>query len=52
MKVKEIRNLLAYCDDDAEVKMYIKDLPAKTQFWYFSIKDAFTKEDGVYIELE
>jgi len=52
MKVKEIKDLLAYCDDNAEVKIYVKDLPAKVQFWYFAIKDAFVKEDGVYIELD
>jgi hypothetical protein len=52
MKVKEIKDLLAYCDNEAEVKIYVKDLSGKIQFWYFAIQDAFVKEDGVYIELE
>lgn len=51
MKVKEIRDMLAYCSDDMEVKMYVKDLTQKVQFWYFNIEEAVVKEDGVYIEL-
>jgi hypothetical protein len=51
MKVKEIKDLLAYCDDNAEVKIYVKDLNSKIQFWYFGIEEAKIKEDGLYIEL-
>ena len=50
--VKELRDILAYCNDDTEVKLFVKDLPAKTQFWYFAIVDAKQHKDGLYIELE
>ena len=49
---KELRDMLAYCNDDTEVKMYIKDEGKKVCFWYFAIKDVQLNQDGLFIELE
>lgn len=51
MTIKELQNILANCSNDAEIKLYVKDLPSKIQFWYFHVEDIQIKEDGVYIEL-
>ncbi len=50
--VKDIRNLLAYSNEDTEVKLFLRDEDKKVCFWYFSIKEAQIKDDGLYIELQ
>ena len=51
MTVKDIKDLLAYCSDDMEVKIYTHNPDWTICNWYFNIKDAAVKDDGVYIEL-
>ena len=52
MKVKDIKDIFAYANDDQEVKIYVKDEGKKVCFWYFNIKESVLKDDGLYIELE
>jgi hypothetical protein len=50
--VKDLKDMVAYCDDNMEVKIYVKNLGWKICYWYFAIADAEVKDDGLYIELE
>ena len=50
--IKDLKDMMAYCDDNMEIKIYIKNLDLKICYWYFAIANAEIQDNSLYIELE